>query len=85
MGKKRPTKKNTKPTSKNPTKKKKKVTFSTNRKINPNDYIRVSERSKINKFIETGKQVKDGKLRWVYYSIDGNIGYHYYKKLKKRG
>lgn len=95
MAKKRPTKKTTKPTAKKPIKKKttarvtkrkkKKSNFHTNRKINPADYLKVSENSRINKFIEIGKRVQNGELRWLYYSIDGNIGYHFYKKLKKRG
>tara|TARA_R110000851_G_scaffold238283_2_gene391079 strand:+ start:399 stop:677 length:279 start_codon:yes stop_codon:yes gene_type:complete len=92
MAKKRPIKKTSKTVAKatpkkrvkkkTTTKKKVKPNFSTNRKINPSDYIRVSEKSIMNKFIEIGKRVYKGELRWMYYAIDGNIGYHYYKKLK---
>ncbi len=95
MAKKRPTRKTSKGTSKKRVRKKtttsttkrkkKKPNLRTNRKINPADYLKVSENSRINKFIEIGKRVQNGELRWMYYSIDGNIGYHFYKKLKKRG
>ncbi len=46
------------------------------------EYVRVSENSKSSKFFDMGEKVKKGELRWAYYAIDGNIGYHYYKKLK---
>lgn len=91
MAKKRTTRKTSKVKSKKQTrkkpttKKKKKTNFYTNRNINPSDYLKVSENSRINKFIEIGKRVQNGELRWMYYSIDGNIGYHFYKKLKKTG
>jgi len=91
MAKKRPTRKTSKvkpkkrARKKTTTKKKKKPNLYANRKINPSDYLKVSENSRINKFIEIGKRVYKGELRWMYYSIDGNIGYHFYKKLKKKG
>lgn len=56
----------------------------TKRPVNDNRYIRVSEKSKTSKFVEMGEKVQRGEVRWVYYAIDGNIGYHYYLKLKKK-
>jgi hypothetical protein len=44
--------------------------------------IRVSENAKQEKFIEMSKRVHEGELEWVYYGIDGNVCYHYYRKLK---
>ena len=81
--KKKPTKKKKATTKKKPTTKKKLTIRS--RKINPSDYLTVSENTRRNKFIEIGQRVYKGELRWMYYSIDGNTGYHYYKKLKKNG
>ena len=45
-----------------------------------NSYIRLSENAKPEKFTEIGKEVNNGVLEWSHFSIDGNIGYHYYKK-----
>jgi hypothetical protein len=27
-----------------------------------------------------GKRVQAGEVVWSYYAIDGNVGYHYYRK-----
>jgi len=91
MAKKRPTRKTSKvkpkklARKKTTTKKKKKSNFYANRNINPSDYLKVSENSRRKKFIEISQRIYKGELRWMYYSIDGNIGYHFYKKFKKRG
>lgn len=52
--------------------------------VNDNRYVRVSERSKTAKFVEMGEKVQRGEVKWMYYAIDGDIGYHYYLKLKKK-
>ena len=46
------------------------------------EYVRVSENSRNTKFNEVGQKVQSGELQWAYYAIDGNVGYHYYRKLK---
>jgi hypothetical protein len=46
------------------------------------EYIRVSEKSKKSKFNEMGERVQRGEVRWSYYAIDGNIGYHHYLIIK---
>lgn len=52
------------------------------RKRSEDDYIRLSSKAKISKFIEFGEKIQMGELKWSHYVIDGNIGYHYYLKLK---
>jgi hypothetical protein len=54
-----------------------------NEKNISDNYIRVSENAKNEKFVEMGERVQRGELQWAYYAIDGNVGYHYYKKLNK--
>ena len=63
------------------TKPKKKVKKSLKR--NNREYIKVSENSKSSKFIEMGSRVQKGEVKWSYYSIDGNVGYHYYLKIQQ--
>jgi len=29
-----------------------------------------------------GERIQKGEIKWSFYSIDGNIGYHNYLKLK---
>ena len=48
----------------------------------PIQYTRISEKASIETFIEMGKKVRDGEFVWAFYGIDGNIGYHNYKKMK---
>tara|TARA_B100000927_G_scaffold161479_1_gene130142 strand:+ start:8301 stop:8561 length:261 start_codon:yes stop_codon:yes gene_type:complete len=50
-------------------------------KKNNREYIKVSENSKSSKFVEMGNKVQKGEVKWSYYSVDGNVGYHYYLKL----
>lgn len=45
------------------------------------DIIKVSSNSRLSRFVEIGDKVKNGELRWLYYAIEGNIGYHFYKKI----
>ena len=51
-------------------------------KKNNREYVKVSENSKSSKFVEMGEKVQKGEVKWSYYAIDGNVGYHYYLKLK---
>jgi hypothetical protein len=85
--KKAPTKKTSKPKVKviaKTTKKKKTVTSKTTTKKKPNnpEYVRISENAKASKFNEMGERIQKGEIKWSFYSIDGNIGYHNYLKLK---
>lgn len=43
------------------------------------EYIRISENS--SKFAEYGQKVQRGELVIVYYGVDNDIGYFYYKKV----
>lgn len=63
------------------TKKLTKKTSKTNKSTNK-DYVRISENSQASKFKEMGEKVQKGELKWSFYAIDGNVGYHYYVKLK---
>lgn len=83
--KKAPTKKTSKPKAKTTTKKKtvtsKKTTKRTPKTKSP-EYIRISENSQATKFKEMGERIQRGEIKWSFYGIDGNVGYHYYLKLK---
>tara|TARA_R110002050_G_scaffold34397_12_gene86900 strand:+ start:6894 stop:7301 length:408 start_codon:yes stop_codon:yes gene_type:complete len=52
------------------------------RSHNPADYVKVSERSKPSKFKDMGDKVQRGEVKWVYYSTENDIGYHFYLKIK---
>jgi len=86
-----PTKKTTTPTKKVTTSKKTttskksstvKKTTTQSVKNKTYEYVRVSENAKKARFVEMGERVQNGELKWSYYAIDGNVGYHYYRKLK---
>ena len=83
--KKAPTKKTSKPKAKTTPKKKtvtsKKTTKRTPKTKSP-EYIRISENSQSTKFKEMGERIQRGEIKWSFYGIDGNVGYHYYLKLK---
>ena len=83
--KKAPTKKTSKPKAKTTTKKKtttnKKTTKRTPKSKSPY-YVRISENSQASKFKEMGERIQSGEIKWSFYGIDGNVGYHYYLKLK---
>ena len=44
------------------------------------DILKASENSRLSRFINIGEKVKNGELKWLYYAIDSNIGYHFYEK-----
>ena len=46
------------------------------------EYIRLAENANKAKFNEMGQKVQNGEVQWAYYAVDGDIGYHYYRKLK---
>jgi hypothetical protein len=52
------------------------------RKRSEDDYVRLSSKAKLSRFIEFGEKIQRGELKWSHYAIDGNVGYHYYLKLK---
>jgi len=83
--KKTPVKKTTTPTKKVTTNKKTSTVKKTSTQSVKNktyEYVRVSENAKNARFAEMGERVQKGELKWSYYAIDGNVGYHYYRKLK---
>ena len=50
--------------------------------VDSTKYIKISTNSKSVKFIEMGDKIQRGEVKWVYYTMENNIGYHYYLKLK---
>lgn len=45
-------------------------------------FVRLADDVKQEKFIEISKKVHGGEFEWVYFAVDGNKSYHYYRKLK---
>ena len=87
--KKAPVKKTSKPkanvTPKTTTKKKTVTSKNTTKrtvKTKSPEYVRISENSQASKFKEMGERIQRGEIKWSFYGIDGNVGYHYYRKLK---
>lgn len=60
-----------------PVKKKRKVK-------NTRVHVRLSENATKDKFMGMWERIKSGELKWDYYAIDGNVGYHHYLVLKKK-
>lgn len=46
-------------------------------------FVRLSENSPQDKFVEMGKLVQEGKAKRAYYAIEGNTGYYYYEIFEK--
>jgi hypothetical protein len=46
-------------------------------------YVRISENESREKFQEIGERVYRKELKWVYYCLENNVGFHYYLILKK--
>jgi hypothetical protein len=44
--------------------------------------VRISENANREKFIEMSKLVQEGKAKFIYYAIDGKIGYFHYSVNK---
>jgi len=51
------------------------------KKVKEVDIIKISSNSRLSRFVEIGEKVKNGELKWLYYAMDGKIGYHFYKKI----
>ena len=51
---------------------------------NPRVHVRMSENASKDKFMGMWERIKSGELKWDYYAIDGNVGYHHYLVLKKK-
>jgi hypothetical protein len=45
------------------------------------NYIKISQKAKPEKFTEIGKKVNNGEVEFSFYTINGNSGYYYYRKL----
>ena len=50
---------------------------------NAREHVTISENATKDKFSAMWERVKSGELKWSYYAIDGNVGYHHYLVLKK--
>jgi hypothetical protein len=58
-----------------------KSTTSGKRTSSQRTYVRLSGNADSSKFREMGEKLKNGKVKWAFYAIDGDIGYHYYEVL----
>jgi hypothetical protein len=65
-----------------PVKAKKKTTKRKKQPVNEVKHISISENAKNAKFVEMGRRVQNGEIKWVRYESNGKIGYHYYALLK---
>lgn len=52
------------------------------KEVKDNRYIRVCVDEGREKFNEIAEKIKNGEVKWSYYAIDNDKGYHYYFKLK---
>ena len=48
------------------------------------EYEKLADNSNSSLFSAMGKRVQEGELKWAYYAIENDTGYHYYIKLKKK-
>jgi hypothetical protein len=44
--------------------------------------FKIAEDSPSQEFKTIGERVQKGELRWLYYAIEGNKGYHFYTIIK---
>lgn len=49
----------------------------------PSDFVKISSNAKTDEFTLLGERVKSGEIRWAYFTIEGDTGYHYYRILIK--
>jgi hypothetical protein len=47
-------------------------------KFDNKKYVRISETESQEKFRELGERVSRKELKWIYYTIENNVGTHYY-------
>jgi hypothetical protein len=52
------------------------------RKDGENKFVKLRADAKTEEYNEMGRKVQTGELQWSFYSIEGDIAYHYYRKLK---
>lgn len=53
------------------------------RKIIPlPNYVKVPTNANKEKFVELGKRIEKGELKWAYFTTDNELAYHYYEVLK---
>lgn len=53
-------------------------------KRSENKYVRVSLEAKADEKLPFIEKVKSGELKYAFYAIDGDKGYHYYLVTKKQ-
>jgi len=41
-------------------------------------YIRIAGNAKAEEFRAIGERVQRGEIKWAYYAVDGDKGYHHY-------
>jgi hypothetical protein len=49
----------------------------------PTDFIRIAENATKEERDKISKMILKGEVTMGFYGIDGKIGYHYYRKIKK--
>jgi hypothetical protein len=51
------------------------------KKVKEKKYHKLSSNASKTEFQEVGQKVQKGELKWVFYALDGDIGYHHYEIL----
>ena len=46
-------------------------------------YVKISSDAKAEEFKSIGEQVQKGEVKWAYYTIENDKGFHYYIIIKK--
>jgi len=49
----------------------------------PSDFVKIASNAKTDEFTVLGERVKRGEIRWAYFTVEGDVGYHYYRILIK--
>lgn len=47
----------------------------------PKNFVKISANASNSKFNEMGDKVRNGEIRWAFYSEENNVGQHYYEIL----
>ena len=53
-----------------------------NKNTQTKKYIKLKTSSTREEYSEIGKKIKEGEIKWAYYTLDNDIGYHYYEVKK---